>query len=145
MRTSRKRNSDSKTLGITLIKKTINPDLDSREHLDQFIQAFYAKVLVDPILAPIFLDIADVELDVHLPHIRNYWAKLLLKDTSYQRHTMNIHRELHSKHALREKDFKQWLALFTETIDEMYIGENADRAKKVAASIASNMQQTLPD
>lgn len=121
------------------------PDLDSRERLDQSIDAFYAKVLVDPELAPIFLDVAAVDLDVHLPHIRDYWAKLLLKDTNYQRHTMNIHRELHSKRTLREKNFKQWLALFVETVDEMFAGENAERAKRVATSIAGNMQVALPE
>ncbi len=121
------------------------PNIDSREHLDRFIDAFYAKVLADSILAPIFLDVAAVDLDVHLPHIRDYWAKLLLKDTNYQRHTMNIHRELHSKQNLTERDFKQWLALFVETVDEMYAGDNAERAKRVATSIAGNMQVALPE
>jgi len=121
------------------------PDIDSRERLDQFIESFYAKVLLDPVLAPIFLDIASIDLSVHLPHIGDYWAKLLLKDTNYQRHTMNIHRELHSKNPLTEKDFQRWLALFVETADEMYEGENTERAKRIATSIAGNMQVALPE
>lgn len=120
-------------------------DLDSRERLDQFIDAFYAKVLVDPVLAPIFLDVAEIELDVHLPHIRDYWAKLLLKEQRYQRHTMNIHREIHAKRTLTKKDFELWLSLFIETIDDLFKGKNAQRAKQIAASIAGNMQVAMPE
>lgn len=120
-------------------------DLDSRERLDQFIDAFYAKVLVDPVLAPIFLDVAEIELDVHLPHIRDYWAKLLLKEQRYQRHTMNIHREIHAKRTLTKKDFELWLSLFIETIDDLFEGKNAQRAKQIAASIAGNMQVAMPE
>ena len=119
------------------------PDLDSRERIAAFIDAFYARVLADEQLAPIFLEVAGIDLDVHLPHIRSYWCKLLLGDDSYRRHTMNIHRQLHVKQSLRQEDFERWLELFTETLDAHYRGEKADRARRVAQSIAGNMQTAL--
>ncbi|MDP4650984.1 MAG: hypothetical protein NWS56_04425, partial [Haliea sp.] len=45
------------------------PDLDCRANIEAFVQRFYARVLTDPQLAPIFLDVAQIDLDVHLPHI----------------------------------------------------------------------------
>jgi len=119
------------------------PDLDSREHIEDFIEDFYARLLVDQQLAPIFLDVAAIDLDVHLPHIKDYWCKLLLGEKSYQRHTMNIHRQLHGKQPLQPGDFQRWLALFNATLDENYAGERTERARQVAASIAANMEQSL--
>jgi hemoglobin len=118
-------------------------DLDSKEQIRQFIERFYARMLKDEQLAPIFLDVAEIELDQHLPLICAYWEKLLLGERAYQRHTMNIHRALHSKRALTEDDFKRWLALFCATLDAGFAGPKADRAKQVALHIARNMQQSV--
>lgn len=119
------------------------PDLDDREKIAVFIDAFYAKVLQDERLSPIFLDVAEIDLEVHLPLIRSYWAKLLLGEKNYKRHTMNIHRALHAKQGLRPEDFERWLTLFRGTVDEMYSGPGADRAKQVAGHIAANMEAAM--
>jgi len=120
------------------------PDLDSRENIEQFVDCFYRRVLADEHLAPIFLDIAAIDLAVHLPHIKDYWCKLLLGEKTYQRHTMNIHRQLHGKQPLQAGDFQRWLALFNATLDEGFAGERTERARQVAASIAGNMEASLP-
>ena len=120
------------------------PDLDNRDNIGEFVDCFYKKILADPKLAPIFIDVAKVDLAVHLPHIKDYWCKLLLGDKNYQRHTMNIHRQLHGKHALHARDFQRWLDLFMATVDEDYAGERAERAKLIAKTIAKNMQKALP-
>ena len=120
------------------------PDMDSRENIEWFVDRFYARLLSDEQLAPIFVDVAAIDLAVHLPHIKDYWCKLLLGDKRYQRHTMNIHRQLHGKRPLRAQDFQRWLAFFTATVDEHFMGERAERAKQVAASIAANMEHSLP-
>jgi hemoglobin len=119
------------------------PDLDSRQNIESFVNCFYQKILADSRLAPIFLEVAEVDLSVHLPHIKDYWCKLLLGEKSYRRHTMNIHRQLHRKSALQSKDYQQWLTLFVATVDENYEGERAERAKKVARSIAKNMESSM--
>ena len=120
------------------------PDLDSRENIALFVDRFYERLLADPQLAPIFVDVAAIDLAVHLPHIKDYWCKLLLGDKNYQRHTMNIHRQLHGKRALRAEDFQRWLEFFIAAVDDDFRGERAQRAKLVAASIAANMQKSLP-
>ena len=84
-------------------------DLDSRENIEAFVDLFYRRILEDEQLSPIFLDVAAVDLATHLPHIKDYWCKLLLGEKAYQRHTMNIHRQLHSKQALQADDFQRWL------------------------------------
>lgn len=120
------------------------PDLDSREQIELFVDRFYARMLKDEVLAPIFVDVAAIDLDVHLPHIKDYWCKLLLGEKNYNRHTMNIHRALHGKRPLQADDFARWLEFFQSTVDSYYAGERAERAKRVAASIADNMKKSLP-
>lgn len=119
------------------------PDLDCRVHIEACVDRFYQRVLADPQLAPIFIDVAAVDLAVHLPHIKAYWCKLLLGEQGYRRHTMQIHRRLHRKRPLQPTDFERWLALFVGTVDDHYLGPGAERAKRVARSIAANMQRSL--
>jgi hemoglobin len=120
------------------------PDLDCREHIERFVDLFYERLLADQQLAPIFIDVAAIDLAVHLPHIKDYWCKLLLGEKAYQRHTMNIHRQLHSKQPLRAEDFDRWLDTFITTVDQHFDGPRSGRAKQVAAVIAANMQKSLP-
>lgn len=118
-------------------------DLDSRENIEAFVDLFYQRVFDDERLAPIFLDVAAIDLAVHLPHIKDYWCKLLLGDKHYRRHTMNIHRQLHGKQPLQAGDFQRWLELFNATLDDGFTGERTERARQVAASIAGNMKASL--
>ncbi len=119
------------------------PDLDNRQRIEAFVDAFYASLLSDPAMAHIFFDIAEVDLPTHLPLIKSYWCKLLLGESGYRRHTMNIHRAVHAKRALHSADFERWLKHFCTTVEQGYSGPRADRARRVAATIAKNMQASL--
>jgi len=118
-------------------------DLSSPLQIDHFVDRFYARLLQDPQLAPIFIDVAQIDLHTHLPLIKSYWRKLLLGEPGYQRHTMNIHRALHTRRTLEQADFQRWLDTFVATVDEYYIGSQAEKAKRIARSIAANMQKSL--
>lgn len=119
------------------------PDLDNPERIREFVEAFYAKLLRDERLAPIFLDVANIDLKKHLPLICSYWEKLLLGESDYRRHTMNIHRAVHGKRAFTAADFERWLDFFKTTVDERFAGEHAEKAKRTAAYIAFNMAKSL--
>lgn len=119
------------------------PDLDSPEHVHAFVDAFYARVFADPVLAPIFFDVARIDVERHLGLIRAYWEKLLLGSNGYQRHTMNIHRAIHAARALQERDFEHWLMHFRATLDEGFDGPRAERAWWVAQNVAKNMRTTF--
>lgn len=126
-----------------MVPEREKPDLDTRERVEAFVDAFYQRLLADERLAPIFLDVARIDLQVHLPHIKDYWCKLLLGERGYRRHTMNIHRQLHGRQPLRSGDFERWLGLFNATLDAGFEGERTERARRVAAAIAANMEASL--
>lgn len=119
------------------------PDLDTRPRVEAFVEQFYARLLRDPEMAPIFFEVAKIDLDVHLPHIKNYWCKLLLGERGYQRHTMNIHRQLHARRPLRQADFQRWLSHFDAALDAGFTGPKTERARRLAHAIAENMQGSL--
>ncbi len=119
------------------------PDLDSPEHIRNFVRSFYGRLLDDPVMAPVFLDVAEVDLDEHLPIIEQYWRKMLLGEQDYQRHTMARHRAVHHKAPLRGEHFERWLQYFLQTVDENYRGPYADRAKQIAGKVMHNLYMQL--
>ena len=121
------------------MKKDITTTTDVRE----MVEGFYSLVLNDETLAPIFLDVAEIDISEHLPRICSYYEKMILGMPGYSRHTMNIHRNVHAKFPLRSEHFSLWLRLFKANIDNRYQGPNADRAKNLVSVIADNMIKAL--
>ena len=119
------------------------PDLDRPETISDFIESFYSRLLQDDELAPVFLEAAQIDLQRHLPRIKAFWRKLLLGETGYNHHMMNIHRDLHQRHPFTASNFSRWLNYFESTLDASYEGPYAERARKVARSIATNLQEAL--
>ena len=56
---------------------------------------------------------------------------------------MNIHRAVHHQRPFRGEDFQRWLALFTDTLDTEWAGPGTDRARRIATTIAANMESGL--
>ena len=120
------------------------PDLDSRPQVERFVDLFYQRLLADTDMSPIFLEVARVDLDQHLPHIKDYWCKLLLGESVYRRHTMNIHRQLHDRRPLEGGDFQRWLGHFNAALDTNFAGPGVEKARRIASAIAANMEKGLP-
>lgn len=117
-------------------------DLDTPEAIAGLLDAFYRKVLADDRLRPLFVEVAKIDLETHLPRIRAYWCKMLLgKHDAYRRNMVARHLALHARHPLQPDDFKRWLKLFRETVDDDFAGPNADRAKTLATRIVRNLMQ----
>ena len=118
-------------------------DIQSRDDIKRMVEGFYQTVLSDERLAPIFLEVAAVDLAEHLPRIRAYWEKMLLGSDGYRRHTMDIHRRLDRRRRLQRGDFERWVQLFVANVDRQFAGPVSERAKQLATTIAFNMQNRL--
>ncbi|MEO1077948.1 MAG: group III truncated hemoglobin [Pseudomonadota bacterium] len=104
---------------------------------------FYDRVLADPLLAPVFLDVARVKLAEHLPRIKAYWCKMLLGDDSYRRHMMAKHRAIDARRPFSTEHYARWLLLFEQSLAAHYHGPGTERAKTLARRIAGNMRRNL--
>ena len=118
-------------------------DIANRSDIEQFIKSFYDKVLKDETIGFIFTDIAKVNWEKHLPIMYDFWENVIFFTGKYSGDPMNVHRNLNNLIALKSEHFKVWIILFNQTIDELFLGENAERAKQRAMSIATIMQVKL--
>lgn len=118
-------------------------DLDTPEQIDTFIDAFYERVLADPLLAPVFLDVAAVDVVDHMGVIKRYWRKMLLGHAVYDRNMMARHEAIHGLCFLETRHFERWLHLYRTTLAEGWNGPYAERADRLAVTIAGNMRKWL--
>ena len=120
-------------------------DIENRADIELLIAKFYEKMLKDQIIGFIFTDIAKIDLEEHLSIICDFWETILFMKPVYKRgpEVMNVHHELNKKIALKKGHFTRWLYLFSTTVDELYAGEMAEKAKERADSIAKQMQKRL--
>jgi len=118
-------------------------DIQTKEDVNQLIHTFYDKVLVDETIGFIFTDVAQIDLEEHLPTLCKFWENILLAPNDYRKNVMQIHLDLNEKVALQPAHFKQWLALFDQTVDELFEGKVAQKAKNRAQSIALVMQTKM--
>ena len=114
-------------------------DIKCREDVELLVNTFYEKVKKNSIIGPIFNELINVNWEKHLPIMYSFWGSLLLGEQSYQGNPMLKHIELSKKVSLTEKEFTAWLELFNETVDELFVGERAEEARKRASNIARLM------
>lgn len=116
------------------------PDIRSRADLEQLVKTFYERLLSDPLMSPIFNDVAQINLEEHLPVLVDFWDSVLFYSAKYKGNAMAPHIRLHEKFPLEQQHFKRWLAFFNLSVDEHFEGEKAQLAKDRANSIALLMK-----
>ena len=116
-------------------------DILSKEDIFFIINAFYRKLLEDTAINHFFEHILNTgSLEHHLNTITDFWNGILFNATDYQRNAMQPHLDLNENIPFRTEHFKTWLHHFKTTIDTHYSGENAEKMKTRALSIATVMQ-----
>lgn len=115
-------------------------DIETREDLLLLMREFYSRLLTDLTISYIFTDIAKIDLEAHLPHLTDFWEQTLFYTGGYKKNVLQLHLDLNAKEKLTDKHFKIWLNNFHKTIDENFAGENAERMKSRAESIATVMK-----
>ncbi|HZV75963.1 MAG TPA: group III truncated hemoglobin [Conexibacter sp.] len=118
-------------------------DIATRADCERLVRAFYGKALADPVIGWIFVDVARLDLEEHVPAITSFWETVLLGAKSYSGTPFEPHARLHAKVNLRAGHFGRWLALWTETVDELFAGEVAELAKAHALRVAQAFHARL--
>lgn len=118
-------------------------DISTREDVVLLVDTFYDKIKVNPVIGYIFNDVAKTDWDKHLPKMYSFWSSLLLGEHSYSGNPMATHIELSKLTPLTEKEFAEWLVIFTQTVDELFAGPNANDAKTRAGNIAGLMSHKI--
>jgi hemoglobin len=113
--------------------------LENRQDLERLLDTFYDRVKVDPLIGPIFNDVAGVNWPEHVANIYNFWDTLLFGAENYRGRPFPPHVPLE----LRAEHFRRWLELFFFTVDESFVGLKADEIKTRAYQIGQNFHGRL--
>lgn len=118
-------------------------DLADRSDVESLVEAFYRRAFADPLIGPVFTDVAQMDLAHHLPIMADFWETVLFNAGLYRRNALQIHLVLHARHPLGAEHFDRWLSLWTATVDEGFTGPVAERAKLQATRIAGSIRRRL--
>lgn len=118
-------------------------DIATRADIERLTRAFYEKALADTMIGYLFTDVAQLDLEAHLPDITDFWETILLGGEAYRGGAFAVHAQLHARSPLRGGHFNRWLTLWTQTVDELFAGERADEAKRHATRVAAAFHRRL--
>jgi hemoglobin len=118
-------------------------DIEDRADCERLVRAFYGRALVDPIIGWIFVEVAKLDVEAHVPQIASFWETILLGSRSYAGGAFAPHAALHAQVRLRAGHFERWLVLWRATVDELFVGERAELAKAHALRVAQAFHRRL--
>lgn len=103
----------------------IKNDITTLNDIQLMVDSFYGKVHEDNILADIFNNIIEDRWPQHLEKMYRFWQTVLLEEHTYYGSPFLPHAKL----PVEANHFERWLKLFNETVDNLFEGEKATRAK----------------
>lgn len=118
-------------------------DITNRADIELLIDTFYPKATQDPLIGHFFTHVVAMDWEKHLPIMYTFWENALFFSGGYVGNMMDIHRAVHVKSSMTASHFERWTTLFCETVDELFEGENAERAKQRALGMATMLQIKL--
>lgn len=118
-------------------------DIADRDDIAALLRDFYGRAFLDPLLGPVFVDVARLDLEAHLPVMCDFWETVLFRSGRYHGNALVPHRRLHALTPLTPRHFARWLELWRETVDDRHCGPRAEAAKVQATRIADSMCRRL--
>jgi len=118
-------------------------DLENREDVEELVSAFYREAFADPLIGPVFTEVAHMDLAHHLPIMCDFWETVLWGAGLYHRNALQLHVVLNARHPLSAEHFDRWLSLWSQTLDARFAGPIAERARLQATRIAGSMERRL--
>ena len=76
-------------------------DIINRADCERLVRAFYGRAMSDAILGFLFVDVARLDLESHVPRITDFWETILLGAQRYSGGAFRPHAELAKSHADR--------------------------------------------
>lgn len=112
-------------------------DILNTDDLYLLVDAFYVELLSDPAISYIFTDVVKIKLEEHLPILVTFWSQSLFNTGGYYSNLTQIHLDVSAKEYLSPELFTIWLSHFFTTVDKHFAGENSEKIKTQAVSIAT--------
>ena len=115
----------------------------AKEDIDQVVLHFYEQVNQDPLLSPVFNEVAGVDWESHIPRLCRFWHTVLCRAGTYNGNPYQVHMDLAEKTRLESRHFTRWLELFTRQANRFLNPEQAQQMVARAEKIARALQKGL--
>jgi hemoglobin len=100
-------------------------DIRNMDDIKLLVDSFYGRVRKDNLLGDIFDNKIGDRWPEHLEKMYRFWQTVLLEEHTYHGSPFVPHAKL----PVELQHFQQWKMLFDVTVDELFTGEKATRAK----------------
>jgi len=115
-------------------------DIENKDDVKIFVDAFYEKVRKDILIGPVFAaKIPDGNWEPHLERMYSFWYTVLFAARDYHGNPFSKHASL----PIQKPHFERWVDLFKETIDTHFEGDRADDTKMRADKMGLLFQSKL--
>ncbi len=115
-------------------------DIQSKDDIKILVDTFYKDVLDDELLAPVFSEHLKGKWKEHHEKLYGFWETVLLRVPSYYGRPQNMH----AKMDIGRDHFDHWLHVWQATVDKLFAGEVAERAKYRGQTMADAFFNKLP-
>ena len=114
--------------------------ITNRDDVSLLVHTFYDKIRQHELLGPIFNGhITEEQWPAHLSKLTDFWESNLFGVRTFRgspsKAHVNVDKNLN--HTISQNHLAQWLQLWFETINELFEGELADRAKEMARRMST--------
>lgn len=121
-------------------------DIKNREDIFLLVNTFYQNVRTNELLGPIFNNsIKENQWPDHLDRLTDFWVTNLFGEVSYKGNPTKTHIEMDkaNEYSISQVHFGTWLNLWFQTIDVLFSGKLANKAKEGARGMASRQFMTM--
>ena len=115
-------------------------DVENQHDLFLLVDEFYKRLLNDDGINYIFTDVVKIKIEEHLPILVTFWSQAILGTGGYTNNLTQLHLDVNRKVYLSPELFKIWLKHFDNTVDDLFVGSNAEKIKTNALNIATVLQ-----
>jgi hemoglobin len=115
-------------------------DIVSEDGIRRLVDAFYAKVRIDPELGPVFARAIPGDWQPHLNKMYAFWSSVMLNSGRYKGNPVAKHLVVEG---ITMELFERWLALFNETCGELFDDRLRAEFGAKAAQIAESLKLAL--
>lgn len=127
-------------------------EIENRADIELLVNRFYAKIRKDALLGDIFNShIAEEQWPEHLRKLADFWETNLFGIPKFKGSPTQKHRlvDKNLNYQVTQTHFGKWIELWFETINELFEGDIADRAKNAARKMSTGqflaMWQNRPE
>jgi hemoglobin len=114
-------------------------EIENREDISLLVNTFYDAIRKDELLGPIFNNhIKTTQWPAHLEKLTDFWMTALFGIAGFKGSPTMAHKkvDLNLNQTIAQNHFERWIHLWHTTIDSLFNGSIANRAKIASENMA---------